>query len=760
MTVPTTAAFTGPYFPNGVTTEYPFSFKVNSDSEVVVFFLEDDGTETIIPSANYTVALSVNDNVPGGTVTTAAPLPADLRPVFIALDPDFTQGTKFEDEGAFNQSILNPTFDAGALRSIWLRSRISRAFLVPFGEQGITLPRAAERQNKFISFDAAGAPILSAGTGADGGLRTDLANRTIGPALIGVGPNGRTLANSLSERHNARDFGAIGDGFAHPLSEFYASLATAQAEFPAATSLDNLIDGLAINKMLTVIANSALGRGHGYIPAGRYRGNTGSLLLPSSCTLEGDGAGQTIIDNQNTPVNYALLVNRDPAEILFSTLRGLSFHGGTKGIDFGGAGQTTGMVLDDVSMALNSVCSMEVGNLFQTSTLHRVYMDGTQVGRIGRGLFQSGAIANAITLQDCEIVGHALESLWLTSPENFRVIGGRIEGGGVAEANVTASIAAASNVLTVTAVANGTLRVGTLLIGANIAAGTVITALGTGVGGVGTYTVNNVQTAASAAVKGYTPTIRLDRARSMEIATYLEATHEYALVETDSRDGVTFDGTHFTGANVGAGFIPYKIQSNGIVNFGDNNHGSRTIGPDKALVRGNNTFFDTTAGRNLAVPLLGEPTAKARWESKTTFGGRGRGGRRNFGAALTFPAVVFRRNADSGVQEVSGTLKLHMFGLNGGGFARYRVKHVPFLVRLIEAQPAAFIQDNTKEAVFDDLASGFTIAFAQIAGATNNEVRVEAQCSGANAGPFSYAAVGIEFTSTTLNDVHAEVEFL
>ena len=65
-------------------------------------------------------------------------------------------------------------------------------------------------------------------------------------------------------------------------------------------------------------------------------------------------------------------------------------------------------------------------------------------------------------------------------------------------ASVTASIAATT--MTVTAVGSGTLGVGDVLSGANVTAGTVITALGTGTGGAGTYTVSISQTAASATV--------------------------------------------------------------------------------------------------------------------------------------------------------------------------------------------------------------------------------------------------------------------
>jgi len=64
--------------------------------------------------------------------------------------------------------------------------------------------------------------------------------------------------------------------------------------------------------------------------------------------------------------------------------------------------------------------------------------------------------------------------------------------------SVTGSIA--TTTLTVTAVGAGTLSVGQVISGANVVAGTVITAILTGTGGVGTYTVSVSQTAASATI--------------------------------------------------------------------------------------------------------------------------------------------------------------------------------------------------------------------------------------------------------------------
>jgi hypothetical protein len=63
---------------------------------------------------------------------------------------------------------------------------------------------------------------------------------------------------------------------------------------------------------------------------------------------------------------------------------------------------------------------------------------------------------------------------------------------------VTGSIAGTA--LTVSAVTSGTIALGQFITGTGISAGTQITALGTGTGGTGTYTVNNSQTTSSTTI--------------------------------------------------------------------------------------------------------------------------------------------------------------------------------------------------------------------------------------------------------------------
>jgi hypothetical protein len=81
--------------------------------------------------------------------------------------------------------------------------------------------------------------------------------------------------------------------------------------------------------------------------------------------------------------------------------------------------------------------------------------------------------------------------------------------------------------LTVTAVTSGTLAVGQIITGTNVLPGTRITALGTGTGGTGTYTVSQSQTVASTTITGGAPAFRVGTekgadggtARDMELQT-------------------------------------------------------------------------------------------------------------------------------------------------------------------------------------------------------------------------------------------------
>ena len=89
---------------------------------------------------------------------------------------------------------------------------------------------------------------------------------------------------------NAKDFGAIGDGNSHPLSERYASLSDAKASYPDVVSLDDELDWAAIQTALDAIKATPKSNPCVIISPGIYRINktlqvTRHLYLCHGATL-------------------------------------------------------------------------------------------------------------------------------------------------------------------------------------------------------------------------------------------------------------------------------------------------------------------------------------------------------------------------------------------------------------------------------------------------------------------------------------------
>lgn len=123
-----------------------------------------------------------------------------------------------------------------------------------------------------------------------------------------------------------------------------------------------------------------------------------------------------------------------------------------------------------------------------TASVSETTMTVTAVG--------SGTIVAGATISGTNVVSGTTVVSQLT---------GTTGGIGTYAVSVTQTVASTTvsgtyGTLTVSAVASGALAVGQVLSGANVTAGTVITQLGTGTGGTGTYLVSPTQTAASATV--------------------------------------------------------------------------------------------------------------------------------------------------------------------------------------------------------------------------------------------------------------------
>ncbi len=107
------------------------------------------------------------------------------------------------------------------------------------------------------------------------------------PSILAPVATGANTARSLAARFadfiNVMDYGAIGDGTFHPLSERFSSLINAQVVYPFVTSLDQGIDWAAWQAAL----NSARGKGL-YSPSLHFMIDQ-TLVSPAGVTIQGDG---------------------------------------------------------------------------------------------------------------------------------------------------------------------------------------------------------------------------------------------------------------------------------------------------------------------------------------------------------------------------------------------------------------------------------------------------------------------------------------
>ncbi|CRY58847.1 Tail fiber [Yersinia kristensenii] len=279
MALPNQTPYTT-YTANGITTVFPFTFMVFSASDLAISF---NGT---VLTSGFTV--SGAGAVNGGAVTFLTP-PANGVKVMIARDMPLVRNTEYQNNGDLLASTVNQDFDRIwmvlqgqalngllALRRPWFNynyfegqgyrianiadptapqdattkkyvddsvsANLGSAVRVPDGYIP-PLPDISHRRNKLSAFNDAGQPIAvlpQSGSASD--VMIELAKPT-GASLVGVQPQG-----NLSQAINwvtPEQFGAIGDGTVHPLSERYATLAAAQAVYPHVTSLGQTIDWAA-----------------------------------------------------------------------------------------------------------------------------------------------------------------------------------------------------------------------------------------------------------------------------------------------------------------------------------------------------------------------------------------------------------------------------------------------------------------------------------------------------------------------------------
>jgi len=225
MTISSTVRIAGPFIGTGTATVFPFAFKVFTASNLQVVRADSStGLEsTLILNTDYTVSLNTDqDSNPGGNVTLLAVLATGFTMV-ITSDIANLQPTDLTNQGGFYPEVITDALDRATIQIQQMADELTRSIKIPISDGlslDMELPVAIDRANKYLVFDANGVPIMSAGSGTDTALRTDLAVSTVvaaGAGLVGyrnpsASSTARTVLLKLRDTVNVKDFGAVGDG--------------------------------------------------------------------------------------------------------------------------------------------------------------------------------------------------------------------------------------------------------------------------------------------------------------------------------------------------------------------------------------------------------------------------------------------------------------------------------------------------------------------------------------------------------------------
>lgn len=158
------------------------------------------------------------------------------------------------------------------------------------------------------------------------------------------------------------------------------------------------------------------------------------------------------------------------------------------------------------------------------------------IGQMNSSTGLVGIVDNGVNVY---IVDDAYRYTWFISNPSSATFTGSISG----------------TTLTVASVLNGTIAVGQAIFGEGIAQNTVITALGTGTGGTGTYTVSDSQTVASTTINSNAaPAIFTGAISGTTLTVFAMTSGTIQIGQTIEGSGVT-DGTIITAFGTGSGGV-------------------------------------------------------------------------------------------------------------------------------------------------------------------------------------------------------------
>jgi len=169
MTISSTTRVAGPFIGNGTASTFSFTFKVFTAADLFVQRVTTaTGTITTLAlTTDYTVSLNGNQNTnPGGSITLVAGALASGYTLTITSDIGNLQPTDLTNQGGFYPEVITDSLDRATIQIQQVAATADNAIHAPIsdGALDMTLPAKDLRTGKFLTFSAAGLPIVSDGT--------------------------------------------------------------------------------------------------------------------------------------------------------------------------------------------------------------------------------------------------------------------------------------------------------------------------------------------------------------------------------------------------------------------------------------------------------------------------------------------------------------------------------------------------------------------------------------------------------------------
>lgn len=160
MTVSSTNRKAGPYYGNGVTTAFPFSFKVFAASDLLVVKTNlTTGIDTVLAATDYSVSLTADTTggYSGGTVTLTTGALASTYTLTITSSILYTQNTDLTNNGGFYPKVINSALDRLTILCQQLLEQASRSLKLSISTPpGVTPTLPTPVKNNMIAWNANG----------------------------------------------------------------------------------------------------------------------------------------------------------------------------------------------------------------------------------------------------------------------------------------------------------------------------------------------------------------------------------------------------------------------------------------------------------------------------------------------------------------------------------------------------------------------------------------------------------------------------